>query len=459
VNSLKSRLGWGLVAALVVLFVLQAAIIHVSVGNLFRDLMAEQLEHNAEALLAAMSVGPDRSIVLLPSQVDPVFRRPLSGHYFRIEVPGAVLYSRSLWDEDFPVAPPGLYRAVGPEGRPLLIFTRRYIARGLPITISVTDDLAAVARRIRQMQVLAGALSLSFLALLVIVQRAILVHALRPLDRVHQDMAELERGEAARVTEEVPEEILPLVLAFNRLAGSMARRVERSRTSLGNLAHAIKTPLSLIRQATESPELAAATELRQHIEDQAGRIGTLVERELSRARLAGEATPGERLDLERELGALLRAVQAVHRERDIRIDMRIPAGRTFAIDREDFLELFGNLLDNACKWAVGRVRVTVEDGRGLVVAVEDDGPGCPPGELENIARRGVRLDEAAPGHGLGLSIAGDVAESYGGGLSFGRSPELGGFVARVVLPDPADRVHGNPMRGASGAAEAVRGET
>ncbi|MDH5525693.1 MAG: HAMP domain-containing histidine kinase [Nitrospirota bacterium] len=432
-NSLKARLSWGLSASLVVLFALQFVVIGLMAPAIYEDRMVERLEHDAEALLGALRIGPLGGVTLGLRQVGPVFSRPFSGHYFRVVAGPSEFLSRSLWDEGFPDTKHPIQRARGPRGQPLLVVTRSYTRRGVQVVISVGEDLSHVSHAVRAMQVQVGLISLGFLSLLVVLQRAIVGYTLKPLKRVRADLEALERGQATRVTEQVPDEMVPLVAGFNQLLDSLQRRVGRSRTAMGNLAHALKTPLSVIRQTTENDGLDSAG-ARAEIVGQVERITGLVERELGRARLAGQARPGERVDLERELTALARAVSAAHREREVTIDVRVPKGKDCGADREDLLELFGNLLDNACKWATARVRLTVEEVPGMQVRVEDDGPGCPDEELKNIARRGVRLDEAAPGHGLGLAIAGDVADSYGGTLTFGRSEELGGFLARVTIP-------------------------
>lgn len=437
-TSLKARLGWSLGASLVVLFALQFAVIGLMAPAIYEGQVVERLEHDAEALLSSMTIGPLGNITLGSRNVGPLFSRPFSGHYYRITAGPVEFLSRSLWDERYPEVRQAVQRARGPGGQPLLVFTRTYTRRGLAVTVSVAEDLSHIRHAVRAMQVQVGLISLGFLSLLVVLQHAIVGRTLKPLERVKADLEALERGQGERVTEAVPDELVPLVSGFNRLLGALSRRVDRSRTAMGNLAHSLKTPLTLIRQAAEGGRLDGVPEARDEITGQVERISGLMERELGRARLAGQAHPGELLDLERELNALARAVGAAYRARQLTIDVRVPPGKSCAADREDLLELFGNLLDNACKWAAATVRLTVEEVPGMQVRVEDDGPGCPEEELENIVRRGVRLDEAEPGHGLGLAIAGDVADSYGGTLTFGRSPELGGFMAVVTIPPPDD---------------------
>ncbi|MFZ1639854.1 MAG: ATP-binding protein, partial [Candidatus Contendobacter sp.] len=213
----------------------------------------------------------------------------------------------------------------------------------------------------------------------------------------------------------------------------------RARHALGNLAHALKMPLTALIQLTDRPPPAGDAkgwwrDLRQQLQH----IRTLTERELKRARIAGGGAPGQRVLLDREMADLLATLRRIHRAREIAIEVQIPPGSGFAGDRDDLLELLGNLLDNACQWAETVVRLTAgADMENLWLRIEDDGPGCPPDQLEMLRQRGTRIDESRAGHGLGLAIAGDIVAQYGGTLRLGRSEDLGGFLAEVVLPCPS----------------------
>ena len=151
-------------------------------------------------------------------------------------------------------------------------------------------------------------------------------------------------------------------------------------------------------------------------------------------RVAGGRGPGVALELHAEVESLVATLRKLYRARGLDIACRMDQAIRFHGDREDLLELCGNLLDNACKWARSRVLVTARGGNGIVLTIADDGPGCSPEGLEQIARRGVRLDETTEGHGLGLAIAGNIASSYGAEISYGRSRELGGFEVTVTFP-------------------------
>jgi len=216
----------------------------------------------------------------------------------------------------------------------------------------------------------------------------------------------------------------------NHLLQVMAHRVERSRLSLANLAHAVKTPLTVLTHAVDDPEGGLGTEVRHAV----NRIHGAVSRELRLARLAGRSVGRPAFDPAAELPALIDVLRQVHRERQLSFEVTglRPAG--FRGDREDMLELFGNLLDNAAKWARSRVLLAIGPGPGLAFTVEDDGPGVPEAGRERITERGVRLDEAVNGEGIGLAVCSEVVEEYGGTLTLSRSPRLGGLCAEVHLP-------------------------
>lgn len=171
------------------------------------------------------------------------------------------------------------------------------------------------------------------------------------------------------------------------------------------------------------------------LEHQTVIIRSLIDRELKRARIAGAVMPGQQVLLAREVADLLETLRKIYQDKHLAMESYIPAESLFPGDRDDLLELLGNLLDNACKWAVGRVRLSVtETDHGLRIAVEDDGPGCAPEQLEHLTGRGARVDESRAGHGLGLAIVADILEQYDGRLQLGRSADLGGFLAAAELP-------------------------
>jgi signal transduction histidine kinase len=224
-----------------------------------------------------------------------------------------------------------------------------------------------------------------------------------------------------------------MVQEMNRLLRVLEERLRRSRNALGNLAHALKTPLTLVMQLAEHEEMEKAPDVRVQLHKYTTILHHRLERELRRARLAGAAATSQRLVLNDEIPPLVSTVRRLYQDLELDIVCYIPTQTIFRGDREDFLELLGNLLNNACQWARHKIAITIEHTSRLYLTVEDDGPGCPADVLQHLAQRGMRLDESMPGHGLGLAICKDIVQQYNGDIVFGRSSQLGGFLVEVTL--------------------------
>lgn len=443
--SIQRRLGAGMALIMIGVFVALGIGMSLSFRTLMEGYMLSRLEHDTESLLGALLLQPDTvDLDLRAGRMNPVYQRPFSGHYYVISIDGRTWRSRSLWDQalDVPSVAVGestRLRAHGPEDQLLLVHVAGFHKAGHDLSIAVAEDLGPIRAEVRKFQLRYGVFGALALALLLVSQRQILRLGLMPLRRARAEIAEMERGERQQLSEAVPEEILPVVHQVNALVTALRQRLTRSRNAMGNLAHALKTPLTLVGQIADRDDTfrdtAEAARARAQMREQIAALRQLLERELKRARLAGAAATGTRVDLRTELEALVAVLRQLYRERNLQLELDLPVSLPLAADREDMHELFGNLLDNACKWARSRVRVRhLRSADGMVIRVEDNGPGRDPEELADLDRRGVRIDEdAVPGHGLGLAIARDVVRHYGGRLRLGRSADLGGFMAEVEL--------------------------
>lgn len=438
-SSLRARLGAGLVISLIGLFALQWLMVSAALRSLTEDYMASRLAHDTTRLLALLAFDSNGQPVLDTSRFAPLYHQPFSGYYFHIQTAsGHTLRSRSLWDADLvaPWVPPGKTaqaHQAGPKG-PLLVLASGFQKQGHAVTIAVAEDLAPLEEELGQFQQQYMLVSLGILGLLIAVQQLIVRWGFLPLQRVRQDIARLERGEIHQLGEAVPTEVRPLVQEMNWLLGILEHRLVRSRQALGNLAHALKTPLTLVMQLANREELRTIPQVGEQLLEHTTALRHRLERELRRARLAGAVPPGRRLALAEELPALVDVLHRIYQDKHLALRCHIPPQAVFVGDREDLLELMGNLLDNACKWACHEVRVTVQAQPGLAVVIEDDGPGCPPEVLKQLAERGVRIDESTAGYGLGLAIVKDIVGQYGGDIRFGCSSQLGGFQVCITLP-------------------------
>ncbi len=384
---------------------------------------------------------------------EPLFELPLSGWYWQVTKLGGakpeLRASRSLWDgglphlEDMGVAagPDGSRQGyvTGPEAQKLRLVERnidlgdegRYVVAVAGDAAEITEDVRAFDRALL--------ITFAILAAVLLLTTMFQVRfGLAPLKRITNSLAAIRSGNAERLAGDFPVEIAPLARETNALIEANKGIVERARTHVGNLAHALKTPLSvMVNEAAARP----GDPLAEKVEEQAAIMRDQVARHLERARIAARVTVvGSLTEVAPVVEALARTMEKIHRDRAIAIEVRAVAPVRFRGERADLEEMLGNLIDNACKWAASRVvievlgvGVGVGEGQVVRIVVDDDGPGLTPAEREQVARRGRRLDETKPGSGLGLSIVVELAGLYGGELTLGAAP-IGGLRADLTLP-------------------------
>ncbi|MGY2172308.1 sensor histidine kinase [Pseudomonas gingeri] len=434
-RSIQRRLSLGLVSVLLVvgLIVAQTSLWLFELG--LQRYLEDGLHADSENLLVALVRGP-QGLQLDERRLSPAYQRPFSGHYFRIDFADHHWRSRSLWDQDLPVpAQPGLHAnlQLGPEGQMLLVLRSDYRRLGQSISISVAQDYTPVRESFQLMQRIGLGIGLAALIVILLLQRVTVRRALRPLENAREQIAQLQQGQRSQLETRVPLELEPLVAQINHLLAHTEDSLKRSRNALGNLGHALKTPLAVLLSLASSAQLEGQPALRKVLREQLEQIEQRLSRELNRARLAGEALPGVPFDCDAELPGLLSTLRMIHGEH-LLLSHRSPPGLQLPWDREDLLELLGNLLDNACKWADAEVRLgIVETAGGYRLSVEDDGPGIPEQSRDEVFSRGARLDEQTIGHGLGLGIVRDIVDAWGAQMALSGSP-LGGLLVTIELP-------------------------
>ncbi|RZS88569.1 signal transduction histidine kinase [Phyllobacterium myrsinacearum] len=273
-----------------------------------------------------------------------------------------------------------------------------------------------------------------------LINAAVILFGLRPLDRVRRSLADIREGKVSRLDEDLPIEIAPLAREMNALIENNRRIMERSRTQVGNLAHSLKTPLSVL--ANESRTIGGAKG--KIVAEQSAAMQVQIQHYLQRARVAAQRDSVVfRASVTPILARLVRVTSKLNPGMDMRFDNRMPDA-VFAGEQEDLEEIVGNLLENAGKWGRSAIRLTVSAAgpetmdNAFDISVEDDGPGLAPGQIKDALTRGKRLDESKPGTGLGLSIVHDTVREYGGTLRLERSEDLGGLRARITLPVAGD---------------------
>jgi signal transduction histidine kinase len=402
-----------------------------------------QIESILKGMIGAAEIGPDGEVRFSRPPADQRFVEPYSGLYFQISGAGADTFpSRSLWDRRLRVDgahidnKPHLYDSnefsASDNSEPLRIAERDAILPGSQVRwrFQVAQSRESLDDQIRRLR---STLFWSFTALgvgLIILVALQTLYGLWPLRRVRREVAAIRSGAETRIGPEFPIEIRPLTEEINQLLAHSEAQAEEARRHAGNLAHALKTPLTVITNAATArdPDLAA-TVCREAL-----LMRRQVDHHLARARAIGRrASAHARTVVWDSLEAVERAVDRLYE--DATVDIAGDHGAEVRVERQDLDEMVGNLVENAAKYGGGRVFVTVEKRQGFVdILVEDDGPGIPIGEREAIFDRGARLDTGKPGTGLGLAIVRDVAEIYGGRITLEESEDLGGLLARLSLP-------------------------
>lgn len=438
-NSIQQRLSFGLISVLIITGLLLAQVSLWLFDQGLRRYLQNHLHNEAQTLLAAIVRGA-HGIELDQQRISAGYLRPFSGEYFLIVLPDDQWRSRSSWDYSLPFPDKtGLQDSLakGPRNQELLIYRSDFRRYGKNIQIITTQDYAPMLQSFRNLQWLAIGVGSSALILLVLVQRYLVRRALQPLEKVRQQIVQLQQGQRSELEHQVPDELIPLVQQINHLLQHTEETLGRSRNALGNLGHALKTPLAILFSLANHPEFDHYPELRENFRQQLQAMQERIGRELGRARLAGEVLPGAYFDCAKELPDLCATLQQIH-QRNLQLDWRASDGLRLSFDREDMLELLGNLLDNACKWAQQRVQIVIElQENNYVILIDDDGIGIAPELRDQVLSRGVRVDEQVQGHGLGLSIVRDIVEHCRGELSL-QTSSLGGL--QVVIKLPASHV-------------------
>jgi signal transduction histidine kinase len=454
-NSLALRLFLSATAWTVVILIVTGIVL----SSLYRQAVERAFDRRLglflRTLVADVATPEDNNNDKFPQSLgEPLFELPLSGWYWQVtRLDGAtpdVRSSRSLWDGGLPRLPDigqagsandtrqGYVQ--GPEEQKLRL-TERTIDLGDDgrFLVAVGGDASEIDEETRAFD---RALLLTFAALAAVLLLTTMFQVrfgLAPLKRISDRLAAIRSGAAERLQGEFPEEIAPLARETNELIDANREIVERARTHVGNLAHALKTPLSVIvNEAVARGDDPLAVKVRE----QADIMRDQIARHLERARLAARLTVvGTVTEVPPVVVALARTMEKIHHDRAIAVDVVAPEHARFRGEQQDLEEMIGNLVDNACKWAQSRVAIEVicerpdgsADRQVVRIVVDDDGRGLSPDEREQVARRGRRLDETKPGSGLGLSIVVELASLYGGGLTLDTAP-IGGLRAELVLP-------------------------
>lgn len=409
------------------------------------DQTDQELTRIIDTMMGVTEIAVDGQIGFTRSVFDPRFERAYSGWYWQIqESESSMLRSRSLWDEtlssDLSVDQfePVIREAIGPGGQNIRLMEMDVI---LPESEKRYRFSAATETKqmIESMQSFDQMLvtSLGFITLAIVVGVVVqLWFGLRPIREIGENLEDVRSGKSHHLKGDWPREIDPLAEEINALIHHNEQIVERARTHVGNLAHALKTPLSVIVNESESSKIGSHGKT---IARQASEMKSHIDHHLKRARVAAGGR-GNAIDVDEAVHAIIRTMKRIHSDKAIVFRTNLEDGLKFEGIREDLVDLLGNVVDNACKWAKSEVAVSVKAaeagprGPFLQIIIEDDGKGVSAAELPQLFERGQRFDEHVPGTGLGLAIVRDVSEMYGGKVEAVVSTKLGGLKIILTLP-------------------------
>ncbi|RTR30553.1 ATP-binding protein [Shewanella atlantica] len=437
--SIRTRLSLWL-TGLVILSTAVAIIFFESMlRQAFHDSIIARLQEDLEQVMLATHLQGDE-LSIDQSQLSGFYKPVFSGRYYQLNLPGQEIRSRSLWDQKLEIEPlergeSRVWQTKGPQNHDIQLLSLGLSSDSLDVdaTLTVAQDLS-IGRKIFT-QVYGTKMGVNLAMLLAMITGIFLVlrQSFKPINHMQSALSKLREGEITSLEiDKIPPELQGLASTYNELLQYSSKQLERSRNNIGNLSHGLKTPLAVMQQQVEAlglkdPDAAIA------LQKQLDLVHKMIERKLASARITGDMLPAAQMQLPKDLDDLCQTLSKVHFHKHIQCNVHIPEKLLrLPLHREDGMELIGNLLDNAHKWAKSRVEISagVEDDR-ISLTIEDDGPGVASEELAQLTSRGKRLDEATMGHGLGLSIVKDIAEQYEIDLQFTHSEQFGGL--RVSL--------------------------
>ena len=437
--SIRTKLSLWLSALVIISTFVAIVIFESMLRQAFHDSIIDRLEEDLEQVLLAIQFD-NGDISIDANQVSNFYKPVYSGRYYQLNLKDIELRSRSLWDQRLEIEPltkgqTRVWQTSGPQNHDIQLLSLGLSSADAKVqaTLTVAQDLS-IGRQVFS-QVYGTKLSVNLAMLLAMVAGIFILlrQSFKPINDMQQALMKLREGEiTALEVNKIPPELAPLAQTYNELLQYSSKQMERSRNNLGNLSHGLKTPLAVMQQQVEvlglkDPEAASA------MQSQLDQIRKMIERKLAAARITGDMLPAAQMQLPKDLQDLTQTLAKVHRHKTIECHFKLPDQLSrLPIHREDGMELVGNLLDNAFKWASHEVKISATMTNELIqLTIEDDGPGVADDALSELTQRGKRLDEAIMGHGLGLSIVKDIAEQYEISLSFEHSQQLGGL--KIIL--------------------------
>jgi two-component system sensor histidine kinase PhoQ len=456
-RSLQTRQLWAASLGLVAFLALAGYALDRAFVDVASQGQRDRLKAYVDAYAGDLDFARDGSLIPPFTPPDGRFDRPGSGLYAEVVLKNGGWASNSTRGPSMPASallaggeeqfdgPLPITRSDGTPGevfrygRGFIWDVERRPEAEFPYTIYVMEDAGTLPKQVRVFrQALWGYLGIAAVILLLL-QSLVLRWSLWPLRRVVAELKRVQRGQLARMSEQHPRELEPLTDSINALVESERENLDRQRNTLADLAHSLKTPLAVLRSRLDSG--ASGDELREDVDSQLRRMNDLVGYQLARAASGGHKLFAAPVAIEPHAEQIVRGLEKIYAGKGVICEFEIDPETQFHGEPGDLQELLGNLLENAFKWAKSRVLLTIQPGAsapnrrpGVLIAVDDDGPGIAPENVANVLQRGVRGDERVQGHGIGLAIVQDIVRDYRGTLEVQKSAELGGARFQVTLP-------------------------
>lgn len=421
-------------------FIIVVTIITVSLGvlnhwwaeRIYLNVLTQQLEHESEALLKHLQKTKPNNLSTVSLNLPQH-----SSHLYYIESSASSWSSAPELISDLPIKTwlntEGIYQYEKNSGENFLLLSKRHTDG---FNLIVMQDITASLVELEKSHLYMLLVVILSFALLMYLQRKVIRETFSKINPVYQQIEAIQRGEKAKLIEPNIAEISPLAKAINQLLGYLESRNERSKNAIGNLSHALKTPVAVIRQIIEQNDSGLSTENRLRLTDQIDQLNFIINGELKRARISGRGSQKQSFSLSDTVNNLSSTLTLIYPDKKIDFILKISEKAYFPGDKSDFLELLGNLMDNAAKWCAHQVTIEISMQSGMFnLQVVDDGPGYNESDIPSILERGVRLDEQAPGHGLGLNIVSNIVQQYIGQLQISNAVPHG---CRVKIRIPLD---------------------
>ncbi|MPY25241.1 ATP-binding protein [Shewanella sp. YLB-07] len=432
--SIRTKLSLWLTGLVIISTAIGIVSFETMLRQAFHDSIIARLQEDLEQVLMATQLN-NNELTIDQSQLSGFYKPVFSGRYYQLNLPEQEIRSRSLWDQklDIRLLEKGesrVWQSKGPQNHDIQLLSLGLSSETLNVdaTLTVAQDLS-IGRKIFT-QIYGTKLGVNLAMLLAMIAGIFLVlrQSFKPINQIQQILSKLREGEITSLeVKNIPPELQALASTYNELLEYSSKQIERSRNNIGNLSHGLKTPLAVMQQQVEAlglkdPNTAIA------LQNQLDLIHKMIERKLAAARITGDMLPAAQMQLPKDLEDLCNTLSKVHFNKRLLCNIDIAEHITrLPLHREDGMELIGNLLDNAHKWANARVDIRAKlEEETIILIIEDDGLGVASEELKLLTNRGRRLDEATMGHGLGLSIVKDIAEQYEIKLTFAHS-DLGGL--------------------------------